>query len=146
MIDTVHSVYNYDERKSLYDTLKAMRKEYETRLDALQAIDDDDEYDSHLDALESSLRVAIDRQYLLCFSAQFRKTRNEWFANVITGYTPGEWHSISKRQYDCFSRYANQSDDNTWRDGCTYCRCGDFLVTLKRHNAALCIKKDYIGK
>lgn len=121
--------YNFNQRKNLEKILVSAEKKFNMILDSAL----DDEKDDELFNLE--LEQAKEEKFqawLDCFAAQFHKCRNDWFLKVINNFERGKYHQISEKQFRCFSKYAFDKDDNFWKTGETYCRCGDALITLKQ--------------
>ena len=145
MINTIECIsYNVAERERLHTELeaaeaelKAYSREVDCILEKLAETATDEEYDAKETELtyhEDVLREIRAKCWLRAFAAQFPKTRNEWFTGVIgklaeEGKADGEEHHITAKQYDCFSRYC-RDDKDTWRERKTYCRVGNYFVTL----------------
>lgn len=145
MINTIECLsYNMAEREKLYTEfesaeveLKAYSREVDYILEKLAETATDEEYDAkeaELTFREDVLREIRAKCWLRAFAAQFPKTRNEWFTGVINkfieeGKADGEAHHITAKQYDCFSRFC-KDDKDTWREHKTYCRVGNYFVTL----------------
>ena len=109
-INTINNYsYNQKERELLCKQYDLLHKEWETRLDQAEDIEDE-------------VRPAQMR----AFAAQFKKVKNEWFEKVIDGFkADGNPQFITKRQYECFGKYA------CCRDGeASYCRVSTKLVEL----------------
>ena len=141
MINTIERIsYNMTEREKLDAELKAAEAElkaFSAKVDDILAEIADEEYDAaeaELTAQEDILRDKRSKCWLRAFAAQFPKTRNEWFTDVVgklaeEGKADGEEHHITAKQYDCFSRFC-KNDKDTWRDQKTYCRVENYFVTL----------------
>lgn len=133
--DTIHSVYNYDERIRLDKEYEEKRKKWE------ESVDDDEAEEKAFQEMRRAERK--------CFAAQFPKTRNKWFSGVVDNFVKsGKRYDklrnryelyISEKQFDCFSQFC-RDDCDSWATNCCYCRCGNYLITLKR----LCGKRHVI--
>lgn len=144
MVNTIRCVsYNTKEREKLYADYLAVQKEAETLRDEIYAIENDDEFERREhETVEAGEKVCM--AYKKCFAAQFHRCKNGWFAKIVEELTENEYKPISERQHYCFSQYARDTDENNWRDGKSYCRVGDYLVTLVWHNSLRAIKKERI--
>lgn len=144
MVDTIERVsYNTKERKKYYKDFLTVKKEAEALRTEIYAIEDDAEFERR----ESEILAAgekICKAYNKCFAAQFHRCKNEWFAKIIEELNDEQYKSISEKQYYFFRQYASDTDKNNWRDGKSYCRVGDYLVTLVWHNSLRAIKKEKI--
>ena len=145
MIDTIRDeTYNHKERSALYAEYKSLSDKHSKMLEFSDSIDDDDEYDEYFEtiyAVSALKKVA----YLKCFAAQFHKCRNSWFAKVVDELPEdGRYKRISEKQYCIFKRYAYDEDRDNWRTGESYCRVGNYLITLVWHNALRAIKKEVL--
>ena len=145
-VNTIHSLsYNTAEREKFCDLIDCFEKE----IQALENKDDEmfeqlnnEDYDVWEKQYEQERDKLYDKRrnaWINAFAAQFPKTRNEWFTNVIKkfvdeGKASGETFHISAKQYEYFSRYCCHEDDNkeAWECYKTYCRCCGCLITLKR--------------
>lgn len=148
-VDTVNSVYNFEERRMLSEKFFELEEEYKAKEAALDKIEDDDAWEKLFEEIHTgkdSITERKRRQWIRCFAAQFPKTKNEWFANVINDFEPEKEHQITAKQFEAFHRYARKDDNESWRTGKSYCRCGDYLVTLKWKNACRTIKIEYISE
>lgn len=144
-VNTINSLsYNIKERKKFCDLIDFFEKEIQTLEnkddEMFEQLSDEDydiweqQYEQERDKLYNKRRNA----WINAFAAQFPKTRNEWFTNVIKkfvdeGKVNGETFHISAKQYDCFLRYCCHEDDNkeAWKCYKTYCRCCGCLIMLK---------------
>ena len=126
--NTIRSYYNYDEREKLNAELLRLEEEEQT---LLNAVPDGEEFDDEFDEIHDRYRERIKSQFRKCFAAQFPKCRNKWFKQVVEGFpSDGKSHSITKKQYYTFSRYACHEDENNWKSHESYCRVDNKLVTL----------------
>lgn len=139
-VNTVRNHYNDAERAKLADEYFKAEQAWETALEKASDIEDDDAYCTELDRIDHNEGAIKSALWIKCFAAQFHKTRNEWFAGVVEQYADGEWHSISEKQYRCFTKYACDEDCDTWKNGQKYCRCGNKLITVIWKNAHRAIK------
>lgn len=126
-INTINNYsYNQKERELLCKQYDLLHKEWETRLDQSEDIEDDDEYNKTVAELDRFLEEEVRPAQMRAFAAQFKKVKNEWFEKVIDGFkADGNPQFITKRQYECFGKYA------CCRDGeANYCRVSTKLVEL----------------
>lgn len=144
MVNTIGYVsYNTKEREKLYRDYLAVQKEAEILRSKIYSIENDNEFEKReYETVEACEKVCM--AYKKCFAAQFHHCKNSWFAKIIEELTENEYRPISERQYYCFIQYAHDIDENNWRDGKSYCRVGDYLVTLVWHNSLRAIKKERI--
>lgn len=144
MVNTIGNVsYNTKERDKLYAEYLTAKKESDAISKEILAIEDDAEYERRLSEIDKANKKVL-AAYKKCFAAQFHKCKNEWFSKVVNGLREKEYMVISKKQYECFIKFASDTDENGWRSGESYCRVGDYLVTLVWHNALRAIKKEQI--
>lgn len=145
MVNTIeYAGYNVKEREHLYKIFLSLKAQAKALTEEIYAIEDDDELEKREPEVgEMSERVI--KAYMACFAAQFHSCQNEWFKRVVDKLPAEKWQYITEKQYFCFVRYASDTDNNHWRDGKSYCRVGDYLVTLVWHNGLRAIKKEYIS-
>lgn len=135
MINTIENIaYNNKERMALECECDKLEKEYKERNDRVFEIEDEDTFQEEMKKLDEWKTANLDIARLRCFAAQFPKRKNAWFENAVAGFAAnGTEHTISPRQYECFSRYASCTDRDTWRNNAMYCRVGTKLVELHPH-------------
>lgn len=131
--DTINSVYNYNERVRLDNEYKEKKKKWEECSKNYN--------DADYEAKEEKAFQEMRRAERKCFAAQFPKTRNKWFSGVVDNFVKsGKGYDelrhryefyISEKQFDCFSQFCRE-DSDSWATNCCYCRCSDYLITLKR--------------
>ncbi|MCM1270689.1 MAG: hypothetical protein NC247_08730 [Ruminococcus flavefaciens] len=145
MVNTIQNRnYNYKERSALYAEFSNWKKKTDEMLESASNIDDDAEYENAMIEV-GKLFDLENKLYMKCFSAQFHKCRNAWFQKIVDELPDnGEYKYLTEKQYYAFKRYAYDEDENNWRDGKTYCRVGNYLITLVWHNSLRAIKKEAI--
>lgn len=142
MVDTIQNItYNYKERRALYEEYQKIELDCENLEKSLDAIDNDEEYE--LKFMEWSKKLDFKHNaWKKCFAAQFHRCRNKWFTSVVDELPDNEFKSISEKQYYAFLRYACDKDENNWRSYESYCRVGNYLITLIWKNSLRAIKKE----
>nr|DAV78455.1 MAG TPA: hypothetical protein [Caudoviricetes sp.] len=124
-----------DKAKSaaLFEQHRQMTKAWEAQMDALAKEESitDEEYEQKLMELYNQHKEKADAVWLKAFALRFPK-RKGWFADVFApSFGICENKKLSPKQTQVFIDYCI-SDADTWRNGNTYCRFGDKLVTLTR--------------
>ena len=124
-----------DKAKSaaLFEQHRQTTKAWEAQMDALAKEESitDEEYEQKLMELYKQHKEKADAVWLKAFALQFPK-RKGWFADVFApSFGICENKKLSPKQTQVFVDYCI-SDADTWRNGNTYCRFGDKLVTLTR--------------
>ena len=124
-----------DKEKSaaLFEQHRQMTKAWEAQMDVLAKEESitDEEYEQKLMELYKQHKEKADAVWLKAFALRFPK-RKGWFAEVFApSFGICENKKLSPKQTQVFVDYCI-SDADTWRNGNTYCRFGDKLVTLTR--------------
>lgn len=132
------------ERDALNGIYESQLAVIESKRKELDTIDDDGAWEAAMNEVDRLIDESH-KTWLKCFAAQFHKCKNEWFNAVIARYPTDTVIPISEKQFYVFSQYASDTDSNAWRTKEQYCRCGEYLVTLKWKNSNRSIKKQYIG-
>lgn len=147
MVNTIDCVsYNYNERKRLYSEYLSAKNNFEMLLEEVSNIDDDEEYNNSWCEVEDAQHKSY-LAYYRCFAAQFHKCKNEWFRKVVSDLPLGQYKRLTEKQYSVFSKYVFDTDNNNWRDGASYCRVDDYLVTIvrSRFGNSTSIKKERLN-
>lgn len=149
LFDTICNFrYNQEKRERLTDEHNAIQKEYRKFSDLY---DEDLEDDEENERIYEKMQEAEKKMYiasLRCFAAQFPKTRNKWFTEVIDKMfnNPNEKYidainyygtnditlSLSKKQVLCFDKYTHD-DENHWRSFETYCNVGHYFIIINHY-------------
>jgi hypothetical protein len=142
--------YNREKREQLADEYNTIQGEYQKFADLHdEEIENDKENEriyQKMQEAEKKLRIAS----LRCFAAQFPKTKNKWFADVIDEMykNPVEKYvdarnyyetnditiSLSRKQVLCFDKYTHD-DENYWRSSETYCNAGHYFIIIKHYKS-----------
>lgn len=131
MVNTISNyTYNEKERKRLYAIYEAAHKRFEQLCEASVEIDDDAEYEAACVEIDKA-SVEAQKAYLACFAAQFHKCKNDWFCGIVKQYADDGERRITEKQFDAFRHYACDTDDEHWRSHRYYCRCEDYLVSIR---------------
>lgn len=133
MLNTIGCLwYNLKEREKTEREYQKAKAVYDSHFDEVFDIEDEAEHMVAYKELERE-REMLALLDMRRYAAQFHRCRNKWFAGVIDSFEKEVQKAISRKQYECFSRYAYDRDDYSSKNGCSYCRVGDYLVTLTRH-------------
>lgn len=144
MINTIRCAsFNRQAREKLYAEYLAAQKKAEALRAEIYAIENNTEFEKReREAFEASEKVC--EAYKKCFAAQFHRCNSCWFAKIVEELTENEYKPISEKQHYYFRQYASDTDETGWQDGKSYCRVGDYLITLVWHNSLRAIKKEKI--
>lgn len=142
MVNTIECrTYNVKERERLYSEYTAIERkaeEWSSYVDSIIDTATDDEWESAMSKWDE-LRELSNQAHLRCFAAQFSKCRNKWFHDVIFGMpADGISRRISRRQYECFSRYTKKDRRRVrGRLNYSYCRVDNKFVELSTDGVSM---------
>lgn len=141
-VDTIRRPYNLKERTKLDNELCSLETQREK---ALSLIPNEECYDDEYDSTYEKYKELILSQFRKCFAAQFPKTYNKWFINIVYSLPLNKWKNITAKQYYAFSQYAGNEDCDSWKTGESYCRVDNMLVTLIWKNSHRAIKVESLS-
>lgn len=151
LFDTICNFrYNREKRERLTDEHNTIQEEYRKFINLYdEEIENDKENEriyQKMQEAEQKLRIAS----LRCFAAQFPKTKNKWFTDVIDEMykNPVEKYvdtrnyyktnditiSLSRKQVLCFDKYTHD-DENYWRSSETYCNAGHYFIIINHYKS-----------
>lgn len=112
---------NTEKRKALYRELEAIAKAHKTRVEAIYAIEDEEEHQKELEQERANYAVTYEPLYMEWFYLQF-PARRGWFSNVfIAGFGACENRRLSLKQTEVVRSYVCASADS-WQTQEYYCR------------------------